>query len=507
MIAAVRAIRELARLRNVQGPGCWRKTLWAVLLATGCIDPTQSRLAAQHAQSGAGGRKAAPGSGSTLEELQRDFVDARFGMFIHFGILTFTGKWAQPHLDLDQFNPTKLNPGQWADAALSAKMTFGVLTTKHHDGFALWDSKESSFDVASTPWKNGKGDVVREYVDAFRARGLKPGLYYSVWDTTQGIGNRPISRSDIDHIKAQLTALLTQYGPIPLLVFDGWSWKMGHKSMPYAEIRDHVKSLQPACLVVDHTHLQNLWDNDLVMFEEPKGVFAPNGNTLPAGQDNKIVSGNDWFWDPSSATQDPLSLDSIVRGHLQPLESRYTTFILNCPPNRQGLLDDNIVRRLAEVGRNWTPNHSRPPLPAGHLQNDYPIVPLRATASSGVASLAIDGINDAGHYTTWQSSSNLPQSITLDLGDTIPDVGILYYVPKYQPSATPTSDGAITSYAIGVSADGSQFSPVASGQWPADSAMKVVTFAPVRARYLRIQALAANGGYAAATEISVGARP
>src|SRR5664279_3104173 len=92
----------------------------------------------------------------------------------------------------------------------------------------------------------------------------------------------PPKASAIDHIKAQLTELLTQYGPIPLLVFDGWSWKMGHKSMPYAEIRDHVKSLQPACLVVDHTHLQNLWDNDLVMFEEPKGVFAPNGNTLPA---------------------------------------------------------------------------------------------------------------------------------------------------------------------------------------------------------------------------------
>ena len=476
---------------------------------TACIDPAQNSLAAKHAEVLAkrvDAKRQANTASSQLEDLQRAFVDARFGMFIHFGILTFTGHWAEGHLDLDQFNPKRLDAGQWATAARSAKMTFGVLTTKHHDGFALWDTKVSSFSVASTPWKGGKGDVVREYVEAFRAQGLKPGLYYSVWDTTAGIGNRPVGKSDIEYVKSQLTELLTNYGPIPLLVFDGWSWKMGHRAMPYSEIRDHVKSLQPDCLVTDHTHLQNLWDNDLIMFEEPKGVFAPDGNRLPAGQDNKIVSGNDWFWAPNSATQDPLSLDSIVRGHLQPLESRYTTFILNCPPNRDGLLDENIVNRLAEVGRTWNPNLSRPPLPPLPAQNDFPLTPVRATASSGNAFLAIDGINDAGFYSTWQSTRSLPQTITLDLGDTYPNVGILYYVPQYQPSATPTNDGAITSYAIHLSTDGSQFVPVAAGQWANDSTMKVVTFAPTSARYIQLQALAANGGYAAATEIAVGAR-
>jgi hypothetical protein len=100
----------------------------------------------------------------------------------------------------------------------------------------------------------------------------------------------------------------------------------------------------------------------------------------------------------------------------------------------------------------------------------------------------------------------LPQTITLDLGEAYPDVGILYYVPKYQVSATPTNDGAITSFAIHLSVDGRQYVRVATGQWPNDSTMKLVTFAPASARYIRLEALAANGGYAAATEIAVGAR-
>src|SRR5215475_12236055 len=104
--------------------------------------------------------------GKPLEQLQREFVDLRFGMFLHFGILTYTGSWSKPNLNIELFNPTRLDPGQWADAAVSAKMKYAVLTTRHHDGFALWPSKASDFNVGHIPWRDGKGDVVREFVDA-----------------------------------------------------------------------------------------------------------------------------------------------------------------------------------------------------------------------------------------------------------------------------------------------------------------------------------------------------
>src|SRR5260221_515656 len=87
-----------------------------------------------------------------LEDNQRAYVDLRFGMFLHFGILTYTGTWSQPNLDITQFNPTKLDPGQWADAALAAHMKFVVLTTRNHDGFALWPTPAITLIVGHVPW-------------------------------------------------------------------------------------------------------------------------------------------------------------------------------------------------------------------------------------------------------------------------------------------------------------------------------------------------------------------
>jgi alpha-L-fucosidase len=442
-----------------------------------------------------------------LEEVQRAHIELRFGMFIHFGILTYTGSWSQANLPIEMFNPTGLDAGQWADAAVAAKMKYAVLTTRHHDGFGLWNSAVSEFDVGSIPWREGKGDVVREFVDAFRARDLLPGLYYSVWDNTQGTGNGPVTREQIDYVKAQLTELLTGYGPIAILVFDGWSWKMGHNAMPYQEIRALVKSLQPNCLMLDHSHLMSPWDADVAAIEEPKGAFAPEDNTSPATQGQKIngSGGNDWFWAPNLGGL--MTVTDIVDEHLALLEPRYTNFLLNCPPNREGLLDASIVERLAEVGAAWNPDTARPELPKQGPQNERPYTPVSAAATSGTASHAIDGQNDWGFYTVWSTAEALPQSVTLDLGQEQPDVGFLGYVPRYVPQQGPSQNGAITSYAIYTSTDNVDFVMQASGDWPADGKMHVATFAPVAARYVRLEALTSNGSDVAATEVTVGAAP
>jgi len=445
------------------------------------------------------------GPAKTLEQLQRDFVDLRFGMFLHFGILTYTGSWSKPNLDIKQFNPTGLDPGQWADAAVAAKMRYGVLTTRHHDGFALWPSRASDFNVGHIPWRDGKGDVVREYVDAFRSRGLLPGLYYSIWDTTEGVSAGQLTPAKLAYIKTQLTELLTNYGPIPILILDGWSWQMGHNAVAYQEIRGLVKSLQPGCLLTDHAHLADPWDMDIVNFEEPRGGWAPAGNSYPAQQEQKVnaTGGNDWFWAPDIGGL--MTVPEVVTKHLQDLEPKWTNFLLNCPPNRDGRLAPAIVELLRDVGAAWTPDAARPPLPAQPPQNERPYTPVSATASSGAAAAAIDGKNDTDFISMWQPTDALPQAITLDLGRVQPDVGWLGCVPQYHHEAS-SKDGNVTDYRILTSTDGTTFGEATTGTWPADGRMKVATFGPAPARYVRFEIRAANGS-PAVTEITVGGRP
>jgi len=443
-------------------------------------------------------------SAKPLTELQRDFVDLRFGMFLHFGILTYTGSWSKPNLDITQFNPTGLDPRQWADAAVAAKMKYGVLTTHHHDGFALWPSLASNFNVGHIPWRNGKGDVVRAYVDAFRSRGLLPGLYYSIWDTTEDVSAGHLTPAKLAYVKTQLTELLTNYGPIPILIIDGWSWQMGHNAVAYQEIRALVKSLQPNCLLTDHAHLADPWDMDIVNFEEPRGGWSPVGNTYPAQQEQKVnaTGGNDWFWAPDLGGL--ITVPEVVTKHLQDLEPKWTNFLLNCPPNRDGKLPPAIVELLRDVGASWTPNSARPPLPAQPPQNERPYTPASAAATSGDANAAIDGKNDTDFISMWQPTGALPQALTLDLGRVQPDVGWLGCVPRYHHEAS-SKDGNVTDYRVLTSTDGHGFAEATAGTWPADGRMKVATFGPAPARYVRFEIRAANGS-PAITEITVGGR-
>jgi alpha-L-fucosidase len=346
--------------------------------------------------------------------------------------------------------------------------------------------------VGHIRWKNGQGDVVKDYVDAFRSRGLLPGLYYSIWDTTQGVEAASLGAADLAYVRTQLTELLTNYGPIPVLVFDGWSWEMGHQAIAYQEIYELVKSLQPDCLVTDHTHMIVPWDVDVVSFEEPRGAWAPAGNTYPAQQGTKVngTGGNDWFWAPNFGGL--LTVSDVVTKHLKDLEPKWTNFLLNCPPNRTGTLDASIVSLLSQVGAAWSPNLARAPLPAPGPQNEHPYAVVSATATSGTAGNAIDGINDTYTHTMWQPTGALPQSITLDLGQSRPDVGWLGCTP-YASGDTNTTIGNVTSYRVLLSTDGTSFTEATSGTFAADAKLQVAAFGPAAARYLRFEVRAANG--------------
>ncbi|WP_060882283.1 RICIN domain-containing protein [Streptomyces caniscabiei] len=449
-----------------------------------------------------------------------NLVDMRFGMFNHFNLGTFTNEeWAAPNQSAALFAPTAVDCAQWAAAAAAANMSYGLLTTKHHDGFALWPSAYGTQNVANSPYKR---DVVKAYCDAFRAKGLRVGLYYSIWDRTFGVEawesrhkvsgleiTDAIQPSAMTFVLGQITELLTHYGTIDLFVTDGYAWQMGQQALSYQRIREHVKSLQPDIVMIDHGGLSVPFLGDAIYFEEPLGITAPAGNTHAATQGQTISNG--WFWHPSTPTESLMSKDAIL-SHLADLEPKYTSFILNCPPNRDGRLDTNIVNRLAEVGAAWSPDTSRPPLPPQMLRAEHPVTPVSAYATgfrTGEGPLnAIDGLSDSGYETcwsTWGLASALPHSITIDLGGVWSDVSTLEYLPK-QWNRNNSTDGDITSYTISTSTDGTNFTQVATGTWAAGRATKVAEWPARNVGFVRLRADAATGGYANIGGVHIGGR-
>lgn len=145
----------------------------------------------------------------------------KFGMFIHFGINTYYDtEWSDGTLNPIRFNPVELDTDQWCRVAKAAGMNYIVLITKHHDGFCLWPTSQTDYSVAATPFKQ---DVLRQAVDSARKYGLKVGFYYSLWDRHEKSHDTD-EWAYVDFMKRQLRELLTGYGPIVELWFDGF-WK------------------------------------------------------------------------------------------------------------------------------------------------------------------------------------------------------------------------------------------------------------------------------------------
>lgn len=305
--------------------------------------------------------------GKDLYDLQKDFLNLKFGMFIHFNIPTYSiHDWPDPNLSPDVFNPTKLDCGQWADAAVSAGMTYGCLTTKHHSGFCIWDTKTTDYNVMNSPIKK---DVVKEYVDAFRKKGLKIFLYYSILDTHHNIrAGWADNRENVDFIKTQLTELLTNYGEITCLVLDGWDaeWsRISYDDIPFKDIYEHVKSIQPNCLICEHNAgkypASLLFYTDVKQYEQNAGqMISKKTNKIPAQAG--IPINKFWFWKEDFPKSPIVKAEQIVYDNLISLNQAHCNFILNVAPNRDGLIDKNVIDELKRVGEIWKKDVALPEL-------------------------------------------------------------------------------------------------------------------------------------------------
>ena len=264
----------------------------------------------------------------------------KFGMFLHFGMGTMVNaQWADPNTLASKFAPTgTVDTAQWAQGMKNAKMTFGVFTAKHHDGFAMWPTQQNDYSVKNSPWKSGAGDLVREYVDSQRAAGLKVGIYFSIWDRHNG--------DSAELIKNQLRELLTQYGTIDYLWFDGWGWQIPYTQIPYQSVRDLIANISPTTVVANNDHKSSLATTDVMVWEVPVQGFPPS-NSVPKDASDTLDTNNTWFY--TTSTGAPTAAATIV-SDLKNVNAGNALYLLNVGPDKTGKLPATYMTRLTEIG-------------------------------------------------------------------------------------------------------------------------------------------------------------
>lgn len=290
-----------------------------------------------------------------------EFMDWEFGVFFHFGIRTFYEgheDWDGKPMPASGFDPKMLDCEQWIRTIAKAGAKYAVLVCKHHDGFANWPSAYTEYSVKNTPWKDGKGDVVQEYVDACRKYGVKVGLYYSPAEAQQ------VERTDEEFEKYfidQIGELLTGYGKINYLWFDGCGSENHtfHKDRVIAAIR----GMQPEILIF------NMWDPDTRWVGNEAGIAPyPNFNVVDAlgisvrtdrkeeledliympGECDTRMREENWFY--SDFDEDTVkSLDELMGLYYYSV-GRGANLLLNIGPDRRGLLPEKDCEHLLAFG-------------------------------------------------------------------------------------------------------------------------------------------------------------
>ena len=296
--------------------------------------------------------------------------------FIHFTVNTYTDKeWGYGDESPSIFNPTKLSTDQWAKTAKDAGMKQLILTAKHHDGFCLWPSKFTEHDVSNSPYKNGAGDIVGEFVNSCREYGLKVGLYLSPWDRNHKDYG---TAAYLTYYRNQLEELLTQYGEINEIWFDGANGGDGYYGGAN-EVRKidrltyynwdstitYVKSLQPNIKIFSDAGPEIRWvGNENGHAGKTFWTTINSDSLVIGGSDSKYLNkgepdGNSWIVGQCDVSIRPgwfyhESQDSLVKTPEQILDIYYKSvgrnglLLLNLPPNKTGLIHPTDVAHLLE---------------------------------------------------------------------------------------------------------------------------------------------------------------
>ncbi len=307
-------------------------------------------------------------------EIQMAYHQMELIGFLHFSINTFTNReWGYGDEDPALFNPTQLNVEQWVTTAKSAGFGELILTAKHHDGFCLWPSSFTEHSIKNSSYKNGQGDLVREFVDVCRKHGIKTGLYLSPWDRNHADYGKP---EYIIYYRNQLTELLTQYGEINEIWFDGAMGGDGHygganetRKIDNKTYYDWdstfalVKRLQPGISIFSDAGPDVRWVGNEQGFAGETFWSTINREKLIIGKsDQKYLNtgepeGSHWIIGQCDVSIRPgwfyhQAEDSLVKSPRQLVDIYYSSvgrnavLLLNLPPDKRGLIHENDVAAL-----------------------------------------------------------------------------------------------------------------------------------------------------------------
>lgn len=306
------------------------------------------------------------------------FRDARFGMFIHWGVYSIParGEWVRSaekmpleayQVYVDEFNPNRYDPQAWAKLAKAAGMKYAVLTAKHHDGFCLWDTQTTDYKATNTP---AQRDLVRAFLDAFRAEGLKVGLYYSLLDWYHpdypAYGDRQHPMRDhpdwqnkqhdwdryLAYMHQQVEELVTDYGPLDIMWFDFSYWEYRGEKWRATELVEMVRQHQPGIII------DNRLGGDMSVPDPYAGDFDGPEQGIPrepirdeAGQPlpwEACMTLND-AWGYSAMDKNFKSAQDVVR-YLVNAVSKGGNLLVNVGPNAYGEIPPESEAILREVG-------------------------------------------------------------------------------------------------------------------------------------------------------------
>lgn len=380
--------------------------------------------------------------------LQLSQIERGYGMFIHYGINTFNEtEWSDGKLPASSYNPSNLDCDQWIKFAKDAGFRYIILVTKHHDGFCLWDSKYTDYDVASSPVKI---DVVGEVANACTKYGVQFGIYYSIWDRHEPTHNDPDPDKYVQYMKNQLTELLTNYGPVCEIWFDG-GWAKKEEDWKLPDVYSEIKKLQPDCLVTcnhtigcpDNIHGIRqpkdyrkgdpirffpvdfrIKDPNIARWDDPK-LYTHNGRTYYLPFQHTLCLSSYWNWFQKKDNRPVRPVDELEQLFYW-CTANDNIMILNVPPGRTGQIREHERLRVLQLADKLGIRGGKKPLPSGPKNLTFD---AKATATNtGNSKYDASKVIDPSLETRWAAKDKTATlEITFDSVKTFDTIAVFEY--------------------------------------------------------------------------------